>query len=1229
MAFEFREAFHALTGNAPFPWQESLYQRFIGDKPGGIPSSCNLPTGLGKTSVVAVWLIALAQHPDRVPRRLVYVVNRRTVVDQTTIEVEKYRKALRTEEPGLQVIRDQLADLCATPINDNDGKPLKDKDGNPVSPLALSTLRGQFADNREWSADPSRPAVIVGTVDMIGSRLLFSGYGVGFKGKPLHAGFLGQDVLLVHDEAHLEPAFQELLEAIKKEQNQSAEFRKFHVLELSATSRGLKDNFTLTAEDLAHEIVKKRIGATKAIHLMQGADDKKLADEIAELALIFKDSQGAILVFVRTVDDVMKVRDKLAKQTLAVATLTGTMRGLERDALAEKSSVFQRFLPNGNRKPEVTPIAGTAYLVCTSAGEVGVNISADYLVCDLSTFESMAQRFGRVNRFGELNNTQIHVVYPTVFDPASDYDSRRQLTLDLLNQLNGDGSPQALAKLDIEKRVAAFAPAPKVLEASDILFDAWALSTIQGKLPGRPAVEPYLHGIEENPTAETLFAWREEVSLLAGTFGSDDVQELLEHARLKPHELLRVTTFGKGRAYDQLQKIADRTAAEKLPVWIIEPDGSLITDKTISDLVEKRGAEYTILLASRTVVLPPRAGGLSANGTLDGAEGFVAGRKYDVAGLAQDSPLLRFKVIRDAEGESWLEPITSMTDFIDEFKVELAARTNRYRELNAELRQLNMLPVRPKYGLTWPEPGENDDGERSGIQEYLILQSIQPKIGSDQLPAWPQLNNHLDGVRGAARAICERLKLDEHLTCAIELSGAWHDLGKTRAVWQRGAGNEKTNVPVAKTIHGRAPENLNRYRHELGSLIDVCGTAELAKEFESLTENQRDIVLHLIAVHHGRGRPHFPDVEAHDIESPATMVELVVKEVPARFARLQRKYGRWGLAYLESILRAADILDSQRIESTPLGAPEPGEWSMPLPKVLRFPPMSNPMPSIRINVDRANPGQFFACCGLLELADRIWPGVESWFEEEKFCLACDGTMNQLLDALADCHMTNTMSEAQHARFKEITAMSVKERKAISGVEDESKTLDKLLRESSIEFGLPFSITLDWFADDFAGGSRFKTWAGRQSVLDIATSMKDVLKGAEWRNEECLTYSAHECGLPFNFDSDLGAQGGAIDVGFSFDPLAGSALTRIESVARPALELLAFVGLQRFRPDEIKGGRFLYVAWNRPLPIEVASPAVCGALPIVGASRYEFRLLYRTKYLKSFLPAIPFSGGSNE
>jgi CRISPR-associated protein Csb3 len=95
-------------------------------------------------------------------------------------------------------------------------------------------------------------------------------------------------------------------------------------------------------------------------------------------------------------------------------------------------------------------------------------------------------------------------------------------------------------------------------------------------------------------------------------------------------------------------------------------------------------------------------------------------------------------------------------------------------------------------------------------------------------------------------------------------------------------------------------------------------------------------------------------------------------------------------------------------------------------------------------------------------------------------------------------------------------------------------------------------------------------------------------------------------------------------------LASSALTKVESSARPFLELLAFIGLQRFRPRQLQNeNRFLYCTWNLPFTAEIAAPAACGVLPTVGSSSYEFRLLYRTDYLKSFLPAIPFTGDINE
>lgn len=387
--FDFDASFERLTGHAPFPWQRALFGEFLH---GRFPHSCDIPTGLGKTASIAIWLLALARHArsgatPNFPRRLVYVVNRRTVVDQATGEVELIRKALNNH-PELGPVAGALNSLAAT---------------SPGVPFGISTLRGQFADNAEWRADPARPAVVVGTVDMVGSRLLFAGYGCGFKSRPLHAGFLGQDVLLIHDEAHLEPAFQSLITTIECEQERRREFRRLRVMALTATSRGGVAAFGLSPADLRHPVVRKRTRAKKGIAFHPVDDQMETPNRVAKVALEHREGGEAILVFLRKVENVEKVADMLRRAKLPVQALTGTLRGLERDALAKQDPVFARFLPSPN--PKVAPQVGTVYLVCTSAGEVGVNISADHLVCDLTPFDSMVQRFGRVNRFGQGDAT--------------------------------------------------------------------------------------------------------------------------------------------------------------------------------------------------------------------------------------------------------------------------------------------------------------------------------------------------------------------------------------------------------------------------------------------------------------------------------------------------------------------------------------------------------------------------------------------------------------------------------------------------------------------------------------------------------------------------------------------------------------------------------------------------------------------------------------------------------
>jgi CRISPR-associated protein Csb3 len=286
-------------------------------------------------------------------------------------------------------------------------------------------------------------------------------------------------------------------------------------------------------------------------------------------------------------------------------------------------------------------------------------------------------------------------------------------------------------------------------------------------------------------------------------------------------------------------------------------------------------------------------------------------------------------------------------------------------------------------------------------------------------------------------------------------------------------------------------------------------------------------------------------------------------------------------------------------------------------------------PNIVIPVDLTNPGQFFACCGLLELADRLWPGAEGCFEGREFYLRSSGSFGDLIDVLRQATVDNTMTPAQKARLKELSSISKKERNKL-GLEEEKKSLDALRREEPIVVHSTFDMRIDWFRDEYSGGSRFKTWAGQQSVLEIATAMHAGLMYVDPSVESALWNDVRGGGLPFNFDSDLGGQGSALDVGFSFDPLGGSEMTRIEGRCKPGLEILAFIGLQRFRPREILGrNRFVYSVWQQPLLPSVAAASVCRAITVGNWPCYEFRFLYRTKYLKSFLPAQPFQGDRDE
>ena len=1252
----FPKLFKELTGSSPFPWQEALFADFIKGK---IPESANLPTGLGKTSIVAIWLCALALAPGKTPRRLVYVVNRRTVVDQTTAEAERLRDALN--KPALAEVRDALASLCALPLPTLD-----------APPLAISTLRGQFADNGEWCADPRRPAVIVGTVDMIGSGLLFSRYTRGFKVRPLHAGFLGQEVLLVHDEAHLEPSFQKLLESIVATQDASNDPRKLRVIELTATSRAANANsappFTLTAADRENKTVKERLNAIKRLSLVSitkvennkdKANDGIVRDKILELARNKKDSNRAILVFIRSVEAATKIKDELAKQKCNVATLTGTMRGKERDELVTGDTVFQRFLSEKDRAPGVKATPGTVFLVATSAGEVGVNISADDLVCDLSTYESMAQRFGRVNRFGERKDndaSEITVVYRTNLQANYDeglekansakkdpdkkvaaYEKKNQSvlrfikTLALLEKLNGNASPAALEGLPATERIAAFSPPPELRVATEIQFDAWALTSIREPIAARPPVAPYLHGEAEWQPPETHVAWREELDVL-GTAELRDAYppaDLLEDFPLKPHELLRDTSE---RVFDQIAGLLRKRQDNGAPLpdaWLVGEDGN-VTVFPLARLVSDDGAaaeeeeqdeeeggndgadkkaekarkiRAIAALANATLILPASLGGIDKNGLLTANATGSAESKADVADI----------IAKDAA---------------DKIPAQRRRVWNNTPGVPAALDTAGFCLIRPPIDKCLDEE-DADDSEETNLRYWLWLEAkASDATGARIGRSTETLATHTNAVAANAAAIATKCFPDKSalavgepdLRRCIIVAARLHDLGKNRAQWQRNLGNlaydsAKPETILAKSAPGMRVRNVaEHYRHEFGSLNDTAGEVE----FAALNDAERDIILHIVAAHHGRARPHFPADEILDYTSgsPEKLAALAT-EVPRRFARLQKRFGRWGLAWLESILRAADYAASAGIvapRDTTARATDQGVQDAEFRTSVKN-TEERIAPTVTIAVDPANPGHYFACCGLFELAARLAANGNTaepalaWFEQ-------DSATRQWR-----FHLANTPTLAK--LLKEITAAEI----AALNSEDRAK--------SALEIRLSngkTNLRLDWWRHEGGSIGKLKPWAGNTSVRDIADDMRQTIKRelatATAASTEYILSSTSTAnnGEPFYFDANRAVNARAQDVGFSVDKLKKGGI-RIATNAAPAVELLALIGLQRTRPqlavnERGKEREYDYHFWREPLPVALLAATVTGLLPDTIAG-FRFSNPSRAKDYRAFAPAKAF------
>lgn len=879
---DFEAAFIALTGNSPMRWQKRLFERmFRGD----IPTQCDLPTGLGKTSVIPIWLIAFAAQVDMtdpitLPRRMIYVVNRRTVVDQATDIARRIRDRITDPESEerasiLRQLRRLLLSSCVTETSE---------------PLAISTLRGEMADNEEWKSDPARAAIIVGTVDMIGSKLLFSGYGDGAYKRSHHAGLTGQDAIIVHDEAHLTPAFSRLLRSIEAEQRRGGEPRPIRVIELSATSRsGGPGVLRLTREDGDEPIVSQRLHAGKTLRLHQVAKGQSVST-IVQLVARHEPSASKVLVYVRSPEDAQLVAKHLRAHLGSgagerVALLTGTIRGHERDLLVDNDPVFLAMMGR------VTAIDRSLYLVSTSAGEVGIDLDADHMVCDLGTLDAMIQRLGRVNRRGGPRTANVDVVVTT--EDSSDFAARVNATRKILAELpekgaGHDASPYALRtlvdSLDQDRRDAAWSPQPKSLPVTDILLDAWSLTSISERMPGRPEVAAYLHGLTNDPPG-TWLAWRAEVSHFADAGMSADQHRLrdwFEACRVEARERLHDQT---DRVREKLQRLLknQRKSDERRddPVVVLDERGN-VEWSSLSKVADKN-----FVLAYRTVVLPVETGGLDSSGALDP-------EMLDPASDVADVPRERAAAGSQSDiRERWL-----LTERGGEASHQRLVKGSEQPSSPSGLVEQEAVALRV------PDDGSGDEG--TSIELRLMVRRGRLAIDRPETAKAQQtLADHLTLISREAEEIARALRLSEELSGALLQAAAWHDRGKASPVWQRYACSRDAARPLAKSERYLHPRALCGYRHELGSLLEAERDPVLS------SAEHRELVLHLIASHHGWARPHFEPRAWDTIRFTTAANESAAWETLRRFARLQQQFGRWGLAWLESLVRCADIAASR------------------------------------------------------------------------------------------------------------------------------------------------------------------------------------------------------------------------------------------------------------------------------------------------------------------------------
>lgn len=945
----------------PHRWQERLLDHLL--ETGMWPERIDAPTGSGKTAVIGVHVFAQALTVDlpiteRPPRRLAMVVNRRVLVDDQCEYAMRLAQSLKEPPSAGSVLAEVASELrrvrgwLRACVDHEDGS-TDVPPSEPVEPLVVARLRGGAVPPIHWRDDPTAVSVICATPDMWGSRILFRGYGAASRAWARDAGLLVLDAAVVVDEAHLSK--QLLLTArqvarLSRRGEIASAVPTLQVVETSATPDRSADGEAvvgISEADFGDETASYlRRCLTRPKHLRvvpvagwtanRGAQRRALASAIADQVEMIvgearRDADGTefaatVGCYVNTVGRAVDVANELHARLingrpLSVVTICGQVRPFDLVRLREDHPDL--LTVDGDKSVDV--------IVSTQSLEVGVDLDLSAVVTDLAPGPAIVQRVGRMNRRGQRESGTVVVVGPDEellrrelrSGPYGDAELRRAW-----EWLRGEVERAAdLSPWRIREAGHPGGDRRRLLLQRPELSDVLLWSRTSDALAAEPELALWLdEDLEQDLTVGLVV--RDHVP----ADNPEDARRLAADMGTLPGEVFSVPLRSA------LALLADEELTHRPVVRIREDDVAVVPTGEVEGSRGLRPGDTIVVDSAARIFTRSRGedGRLSPPVPLprDGDDAdlsrFAADDVYVGAALRSREDRVR-RVLRIEPGVSDVDD-TSFRALADEVaeateaERRVAVATWLSRQTDEVRRFASEVGLRE--GEKWRRDldlivhtSEAIDGP-DAVQRILVVDARRSFIDEEVRQVWSPreqvtLDAHQAAVAARSTEWATTLGLPEAWVRALMQAGLHHDDGKADPRFQERLEADATGPLLAKSGR-RSPSSARRqadgalpgrWRHEQYSVVRSWhDIAELREPVDN------EVVARLVGTSHGHGRVTFPHSatgllgrpEGEDEEWRRASVLFDEGEWDRLIDETDERYGVWGCAYLEAILRGAD-----------------------------------------------------------------------------------------------------------------------------------------------------------------------------------------------------------------------------------------------------------------------------------------------------------------------------------